>query len=93
MDKTQTFYSVGGSVNWCSHYGKQFHRKVKNRTIIGSSNLTSRHTCRENSNPKRYNHANVKAVLLTTAKTRKQPKCSPAEEWIKICACMNIIHP
>ena len=33
--------------------------------------------------PKRNIHPVFTAVLFTTAKTRKQPKCPSTEEWIK----------
>ena len=40
MEKTETLYTVGGSVNWCSHCGEQ-HRDastMKNKNTIQSSN-------------------------------------------------------
>ena len=36
MEKKEPYiYTVGGNVNWCNHYGKQyggFSKKTKNRT-------------------------------------------------------------
>jgi len=33
----ESWYTVGGNINWCSHWGKQyalFYKKTKNRTAI-----------------------------------------------------------
>ena len=49
--KEKTSYTVGGKVNWCSHYGKQYGgllKKTKNRVAIQSSNVTPEHIPREN---------------------------------------------
>ena len=37
----------------------------------------------ENSNAKRHVHPLLIAAELTGIKTRKEPKCSPTEEWVK----------
>ena len=37
----------------------------------------------ENSNAKRHTHPLLIAAELTVIKTRKEPKCSPTEEWVK----------
>jgi len=43
MEKRELWNTVDGSVNWCSHYGKQYgdSSKIKNRTTMSSSNSTS----------------------------------------------------
>ena len=45
VEKTGPSYTVGGNVNWCSHYGKQYggFLKNKNRAAMWSSNPTPRH--------------------------------------------------
>ena len=30
MEKRESFYPAGGSVNWCSHYGQQYGSSSKN---------------------------------------------------------------
>ena len=30
VEKREPFYTVGGSVNWCSHYGEQYGGSLKN---------------------------------------------------------------
>ena len=34
MDKREHFYSVGGKVNWCGHYGKQYGGSLKKKLKI-----------------------------------------------------------
>ena len=56
-------YTVGGNVNWCSHYGEQYGgslKKLKNRVAIWSSNPTPGHISRENHTSKRYMYPNVR---------------------------------
>ena len=44
VDKREPSYTVGGNVNWFSHYGKmEVPQKTKNRTTISSSNPTPEH--------------------------------------------------
>ena len=62
--KREPSYTVGGNVNWCSHYGEQYalktiFLKTKNRTAICSSNPTAGHISGENHNSKRHMHPNV----------------------------------
>ena len=40
VEKRGPLYIVDGDINWCSHYGKQFPQKIKNRTTSWSSNPT-----------------------------------------------------
>ena len=58
-------------------------KKLKTVTIW-SSNTTTGHISRENSNWKRYRHPNVhSSTIYIIAKTWKQPKCPPTDGWIK----------
>ena len=61
--------SIGGNVNWYSHYGVQYgdsSKKSKNKVIIWSSNPTPGHISRidENSNSKRYMYPNVLSCTI-----------------------------
>ena len=42
VEEKEPSYTVGGDVNWCSRYGKQYEgsQNVKNRITIISSNFT-----------------------------------------------------
>ena len=73
-------HTVSGNVNWCSHCEKHygcFPQKIKNGTIIWSSNLAS--VCRSKKNEvtvsKRYLHPTFSVALFTIAKIWKPPKC------------------
>ena len=51
MEKRESSYTVGGTVNWYNHYGEQYWRllkKLKNRITIWSSNSTPGYISREN---------------------------------------------
>ena len=74
--------TVGGNVNWYSHYGEQYggSLKTKSRITIWSSNPTTGHISRENHNSKRHMHPNVHYVLFTIARSWKQPKCPSTDE-------------
>ena len=39
MEKTEPWCTVGGMINWCSHYAKQHEipQKIKIRTTIGTT--------------------------------------------------------
>ena len=50
MEKRAPSYTVGGNVNWCSHYGEEYG---------GSSNPIPGHLCEENQDSKRYMHPSV----------------------------------
>ena len=57
-----TLLHLGGDVNWCRHYGKQYGgalKKPKNRVTIWSSSPTPGYISRKNSNLKRYMNSNV----------------------------------
>ena len=61
MEKIESFYTVGGNVNWYSHYGDQYGvpLKTKNKTTLWPINFTSGHKPGGNHNSKRYMHPNV----------------------------------
>ena len=66
----------------------EFLQKIKNRTTLWPYNSTSGHISKEtqNSNPKALGLVHTPkftAAVFTIAKTRKQHKCPPIDEWIK----------
>ena len=79
VEKREPFHTVGGKINWYSHYGKQYggSSKTKNKTTIWSSNSTPRYISKENKTLiwKDTCTPMFTAVLFTIAKTWKQPKC------------------
>ena len=61
MEKREFSYTVGGNVNWYSHYGEQYggSLKTKNRATIWSSNPTPGYKCGEKHGSKGDMHPNV----------------------------------
>ena len=61
VEKRDPLYTVGGNVNWYSHYenNMEVSQKIKNRTRIWPSNPTTGHIPWENHNSKRHMHPNV----------------------------------
>ena len=61
--KTKPLCSVGGNINWYSHFGKQYgnHQKLKHKSSIQPSNSTSGYLSEENKNTnlKRYMRPHV----------------------------------
>ena len=85
MEKREPSYTVGGNVNWCSQYGKQYggsSKKVKIELpydpaipllgIYPDKTIIQKDTCTPT----------FIAALFTIAKTWKQPKCPSTDEWI-----------
>ena len=59
VEKRESSYTVGGNVNWYSHYAEQcgdLFLKNGNRTSIGRSNPTPGHKHQGNQNWKRHVH-------------------------------------
>ena len=86
MERREPSYTVGGSVNWYSHYGEQYGGSLKKLKIelpydpaiplLGicpEKNMVQKDTCTPM----------LIAALFTIAKTWKQPKCPLTDEWIK----------
>ena len=78
-------YTHGGNINWYSHHGKQYGGFLKNWKqlpfdpaipLLGMYPEKNK-TWKDTYTPM------LTAALFTIAKTRKQPKCSSTEEWIK----------
>ena len=85
VEQTPCILLVGMHI--CSHYGKQYGNfsKTIKTTCHMTNNFTSGYIPKENKNTnlKRYTHINVHCSIITTAKIRKQPKCSSINEWVK----------
>ena len=66
VKKSEPSDTIGGNVNWCSHWGKQYggSLKTKNRVTVWSRNLTSGHKSRKDkiSNYKRCIHPTVHSL-------------------------------
>ena len=81
MEKSKPSYTVGGNVNWCSHYGKRsFLKKLKTELpnnpaipllgIYSDKTIIQKDTCTPM----------FTAALVTIAKTWKQPKYPLTDE-------------
>ena len=86
FSKREPSYTVGGNVNWCSHYGKQYggsskklkielpyDRAIPLLGIYPDKTIIQKDTCTPM----------FTAALFTIAETWKQPKCPSTDEWIK----------
>ena len=84
--KREPSYTVGGNVNWCSHYGKPYggsSKKLKIELLYEAAipflgiypdkTIIRKDTCTPM----------FIAALFTIAKTWKQPKCPSTDECIK----------
>lgn len=62
----------------------RFLKKLKNRTVIGSSIPTPGYMSRKKKNLiQRHMHLSVSAALFTIDKIWKRSKCPSADNWIK----------
>ena len=103
VEKRKLLCTVGGNVNWYSHYGKQYgssSKKIRNWKIWSSS-FTSGYLCEESETltPKDTCTPMFTVALFIIAKIWKQPKWPSVDEWIQkmshthIHTHMNIIQP
>ena len=85
MEKKEPSYTVGGDINWCSHYGDIGWRLLKKLKLpYYPSNPTPGHISRKSQIRKDTCIPMFTAVLPTTAKTGEQPKCPLTDEWIQM---------
>ena len=74
VEKREPSYSVGGNVNWCSYYGKQYGGSLKaNNRIAICSNKHSWECIQRKLIQKDICTQMLIAALFTTARTWKQP--------------------
>ena len=87
VEKTEASCAIGGNVDWCSHYEKQYgvSLRFESRITIWSSNSTSGYLSKENKNidSKRYMNPIFSAGQFTVAKIWKPPKYPLMDEWMK----------
>ena len=85
VEKRECSCTVGGNVNWYSHYERQFGESLKNRnkTTIWPGNPTPRHIHWGTKIEKDTCIPLCTAALFTIARTRTQPGCPSTDEWIK----------
>ena len=99
MWRKGTLCTAGGTVNWCSHYGKivcRFLKKTENRTTMWSSNSTSGYLLEESksTNSKRYVHCSIIYNSQDTEATKL-----PINTWrdkdneacVCVCVCVCVI--
>ena len=85
MEKRKCSCTVGGNVNWHSHYGRWYwdSLKTRNKTTIWPSNPTPRHIPWGTQNWKNTCIPMFIATLFIIARTWKQLRCPSIDEWIK----------
>ena len=93
MEKWESPYTVGGNVNWYSHYKNSMKvpQKTKNRVAIWSSSRIPGHIHYPDKTfiwKDTYTPIFI-AALFTIDKTWKHPKCPSADEWIKTMWCIH----
>ena len=103
MEKKEPSYTVGGNVNWYSHYGEQYGSSLKKKQLkielpydpvfplLGiylEKNMLRNDTCTPV----------FIAALFTIAKTWKPRKCPLTDEWVEdmwhvrryMCVCICV---
>ena len=85
MEKGEPFYTVGGNVNWHSHYGEEYGGSLKsrNRATICSNSCTPGHGSWEKHILKRYMHSNVHCSTIYNSQKMEATKMS-IDKWIKM---------
>ena len=86
VEKREPSYTVGGNVNWYSHYGRWYGGFLKKLGIKPpyDTEIPLLGIYPEESKIEKYIRTTVFiAVLFTIARTWKQPRCPLTDEWIK----------
>ena len=88
MEQREPSYTVGGNVNWCSHYGKQYggslKRKKEKQSYQYDPAIPLLGICPDKAlNPIDTGTPMFIAALFTIAKTLTQTKCLLTDEWVK----------
>lgn len=80
-DKGIFTHTVGGKINWYSHYGKQYgNYKIKNRCTIWSNNPTSGYILKRVKLAISKSYLYFYTALFTIAKIWKEAKCPSTDE-------------
>ena len=85
VGRREPSYTVG-NVNWYSYYGKQYRVPLKKKKLSYHMTLQSHswgYIQRKNMIWKDACTPIFIAALFTIARTWKQPKCPPTEEWVE----------
>ena len=85
MQKRESSCAVGGNANCRSHYGEQCGASLKTEQENYHLTQQSHHwayTLRK-LEPKETRTPVVTAAVITKARMWKQPRCPPADEWMK----------
>ena len=77
MEKREASYTVGGNVNWYSHYREQYGGFLNiNRATIWSSSPASGHISKEKHNSKIYLHLYVYCSIIYNSQDMETTKIS-----------------
>ena len=86
-----SLFTVGGNVNWCSHYGKQYGSslKTKNKITTWSSNSTLGCLSGKDKNSNLRRHM----LLSTVYNSQERAKHPSTDNWLKkiymyVCMCV-----
>ena len=86
MKNREPSYTVDGNVNWDNHYREQYgvsSKKLKIKLSYDPVILLLGIYLEKTVIQKRTYTPMFTAALITVTKTRRQPKCSLTDEWIK----------
>ena len=66
VERRESFYTVGGNVNWYIHYGEKYRGSLKteNRATMWPCNPTPRHISGEECDPKGYMHSSIRSLTV-----------------------------
>ena len=92
MERREPSCTVGGTVNWYSHYGKQYGGSLKKLKIeLPYDPAIPLLGIYPEKNIQKYTSALIFiAALFTIAKSWNQHKCPLTEEWIEKMWCTYI---
>ena len=84
MEKREHSCTVGGNVNWYSHYGRQYGDSFQKKLRIKLPAIPLLGIYTEETKIEKDTYIPLFiAALFTIARTWKQPRCPLTDEWIK----------
>ena len=85
MEKWEHSCTVGGNVNWYSHYGRWYGDSLKKLGIKPPYDpaIPLLGINPEETKLKKTHFPLFIAALFTIARAWKQPRCPPTDEWIR----------
>ena len=84
VEKEESCYSVGGNVNWCSHYTKQYGGSQKTLKIELPHDPAMPLLEKTKTNLKRCMHPNVHKSTIYNRQDVEQPRQPLTDNWLKI---------